>query len=141
MSPLPSPRSSGSLPIAVPRDSTDVVTLADALIADVAVLRRQIDHLLEDRARRSRVDHALGILMHRYGMDGLTASETLERWSHVVDLPVEDLAEVLVTLTVDDDAAPPLPRDVAHTVSRLLRRELVSTSDRSLGTRSVARRP
>ncbi|QIK64936.1 ANTAR domain-containing protein [Nocardioides sp. HDW12B] len=121
--------------------TTDLSALTQALLEDVTMLRRQVDHLLRDRARRGRIEQARGILMHRYGVNGFAALRTLHRWSRIVDLPVEALAEAVVTLTVSDDALPELPRDVAHTVSRLLRRELVATSERSLGTRSLPRRP
>lgn len=121
--------------------TTDLATFTQALLEDVVMLRRQVDHLLLDRGRRSRIEQARGILMHRYGMNGSAAMRTLHRWSQVVDLPVEALADAVVTLTVSDDALPELPREVAHTVSRLLRRELVATADRSLGTRTLPRRP
>lgn len=120
--------------------TTDLATFTQALLEDVGILRRQVDHLLQDRARRSRIDQARGILMHRYGTDGTTALRTLHRWARIVDMPVDALAEAVVTLTVSDDALPSLPREVAHTVSRLLRRELVATSERSLGTRTLPRR-
>lgn len=106
--------------------------LREALVEDVAVLRRQVDHPQLDIRRRSRIEQACGILMHRYGMDATTASRKLRRWSGVVVLPLGELAEAVVTLTVTDDDLPDLPREVAHTVSRLLRRELGAAPDRSL---------
>lgn len=138
-SPVPSP--SPAPDPAFEDATTDLTTFTQALLEDVAMLRRQVDHLLLDRGRRSRIEQARGILMHRYGMNGTTAMRTLHRWSQVVDLPVESLADAVVTLTVSDDALPELPREVAHTVSRLLRRELVATAERSLGTRTLPRRP
>jgi hypothetical protein len=95
---------------------------------------------LRDEGRQSLVDQACGILMHRYGVNADTASRTLHRWSLAADLTLGDLAQAVVTLTVNDDALPALPREVAHTVSRLLRRELTSSADRSLGTRTLGRR-
>ena len=129
-----------SLPAPRAAEVSEVVTFAEALVEDVAVLRRQVEHLQLDIRRRSRIEQACGILMHRYGMDEPAASRTLRRWSGVVALPLGDLAEAVVTLTATDDALPEMPREVAHTVSRLLRRELGATSDRSLGPRTVARR-
>lgn len=128
---LPAPRAA---------EVSEVVTFAEALVEDVAVLRRQVEHLQLDIRRRTRIEQACGILMHRYGMDATTASRTLHRWSGVVVLPVGELAEAIVTLTVTDDALPDLPREIAHTVSLLLRRELGATQDRSLRPRTLGRR-
>ncbi len=136
---------SGSAPERVPRpgpvDAPELSAVADTVLTDVAVLRRQVEHLLEDRARRTRIDQARGILMHRYAMNPSTALRTLHRWSRLVDLPVDALAEAVVTLTVSDDSLPELPRDLTHTVSRLLRRELATTPDQHCGARSLPRRP
>ena len=138
--PVPTPESDSESDPEPERRPAKMSVSADLMLIEVALLRRQVGHLLEDRARRSRIDQARGILMHRYGTTGTTALRTLHRWARIVDMPVDALAEAVVTLTVSDDALPSLPREVAHTVSRLLRRELVATSERSLGTRTLPRR-
>ncbi len=130
---------SGSPPAQRTPDASEVVAVAEPITTDDA-LRRRVQHLLADRARRSRIDQACGILMHRYAMDTYVASRTLQRWSDAVGLPLGQLAEAVVTLTVTDKDLPALPREVAHTVSRLLRRELASSADRSLGARTLGRR-
>ena len=123
-------------------DASEVLSTepdAEPVTTDEA-LRRRVQHLLLERGRRRRIDQACGILMHRYGMDADVASRTLHRWSEAADLQLEQIAEAVVSLTVDDDVLPALPRETAHTVSRLLRRELTASADRSLGTRTLGRR-
>lgn len=130
---------SGSPPAQRTPAASEVVAVPEPSTTDEA-LRRRVQRLLVDRGRRSRIDQACGILMHRYAMDAYVASRTLQRWSDAADLPLGELAEAVVTLTVDDEDLPALPREVAHTVSRLLRRELAAGADRSLGARTLGRR-